>query len=162
MFEASLALIEDCGLAFLHVFPYSARAGTPAARMPQLPMALRKVRAARLRARGNAVLRLLPRPVCRAAASACWSNVPAVAMARASPEIELDGGAPGEILPVEILGRRAGRPDRSIGRMSEKTGWLGRLAAGLKRTSSRLGEGITGIFTKRRLDKRRWANSRTC
>jgi fused signal recognition particle receptor len=37
--------------------------------------------------------------------------------------------------------------------MSEKTGWLGRLAAGLKRTSSRLGEGITGIFTKRRLDQ---------
>src|SRR5262249_4589886 len=36
---------------------------------------------------------------------------------------------------------------------SERTGWLGRLAAGLKRTSSRLGEGITGIFAKRRLDK---------
>jgi fused signal recognition particle receptor len=36
--------------------------------------------------------------------------------------------------------------------MSERTGWLGRLAAGLKRTSSRLGEGITGIFAKRRLD----------
>ncbi|MEA2781011.1 MAG: fused signal recognition particle receptor [Rhodospirillaceae bacterium] len=37
--------------------------------------------------------------------------------------------------------------------MSEKKGWLGRLAAGLKRSSSRLGEGITGIFTKRRLDR---------
>src|SRR5215475_2665115 len=37
--------------------------------------------------------------------------------------------------------------------MNEKRGWLGRLAAGLKRTSSRLSEGIAGIFTKRRLDK---------
>ncbi len=37
--------------------------------------------------------------------------------------------------------------------MTEKRGWLGRLAAGLKRTSSRLSEGIAGIFVKRRLDK---------
>jgi threonylcarbamoyladenosine tRNA methylthiotransferase MtaB len=43
-------LIDDCGLAFCHVFPYSARPSTPAARMPQLPKALRKARAARLRA----------------------------------------------------------------------------------------------------------------
>jgi threonylcarbamoyladenosine tRNA methylthiotransferase MtaB len=56
MFARSLALIEECGLAFLHVFPYSARAGTPAARMPQLPGALRKERAARLRAAGKAAL----------------------------------------------------------------------------------------------------------
>ena len=53
MFENTLALVEDCGLTFLHVFPYSARAGTPAARMPQLPMAERKARAARLRALGE-------------------------------------------------------------------------------------------------------------
>jgi threonylcarbamoyladenosine tRNA methylthiotransferase MtaB len=52
MFENSLRLVEDCGLTYLHVFPYSARKGTPAARMPQLPMAVRKERAARLRAAG--------------------------------------------------------------------------------------------------------------
>jgi threonylcarbamoyladenosine tRNA methylthiotransferase MtaB len=51
--RASLSLIEECGLTFLHVFPYSARKGTPAARMPQLPMALRRERAAELRARGE-------------------------------------------------------------------------------------------------------------
>ena len=56
MFENSLRLIEDCGLSFLHVFPFSARNGTPAARMPQLPMTLRKERAARLRAAGEAAL----------------------------------------------------------------------------------------------------------
>jgi threonylcarbamoyladenosine tRNA methylthiotransferase MtaB len=54
MFENSLALIEDCGLTWLHVFPYSARKGTPAARMPQVPKAVRKERAARLRAAGEA------------------------------------------------------------------------------------------------------------
>ncbi|HSR71935.1 MAG TPA: tRNA (N(6)-L-threonylcarbamoyladenosine(37)-C(2))-methylthiotransferase MtaB, partial [Kiloniellales bacterium] len=49
-------LVEDCGLTYLHVFPYSARPGTPAARMPQLPVALRRERAARLRARGEDAL----------------------------------------------------------------------------------------------------------
>ncbi len=56
MFENSLKLVGDCGLTYLHVFPYSARKGTPAAKMPQVPMALRKERAARLRAAGNAAL----------------------------------------------------------------------------------------------------------
>ena len=56
MFDNSLRLVEDCGLSFLHVFPFSARAGTPAARMPQLPGSLGKARAARLRAAGAAAL----------------------------------------------------------------------------------------------------------
>lgn len=54
MFANTLALIEDCGLTYLHVFPYSARAGTPAARMPQLAKAVRRDRAARLRRAGEA------------------------------------------------------------------------------------------------------------
>jgi len=54
MFENSLRLIEDCGLTWLHVFPYSARKGTPAARMPQVLKVIRKERAARLRAAGEA------------------------------------------------------------------------------------------------------------
>jgi threonylcarbamoyladenosine tRNA methylthiotransferase MtaB len=56
MFEASLRLVDDCGLTFLHVFPFSPRPGTPAARMPQLARAIVKRRAARLRQRGEAVL----------------------------------------------------------------------------------------------------------
>ncbi len=56
MFENSLALIEDCGLTQLHVFPFSPRPGTPAARMPQVPRAVVKARAARLRARGERAL----------------------------------------------------------------------------------------------------------
>lgn len=57
MFGRSLALVEDCGIAFLHVFPYSARAGTPAARMPQVAAGEIRDRAARLREAGAAALR---------------------------------------------------------------------------------------------------------
>jgi threonylcarbamoyladenosine tRNA methylthiotransferase MtaB len=56
MFGQSLRLVEDCGLTFLHVFPYSPRKGTPAARMPQVKGAEIKDRAARLRAAGDAAL----------------------------------------------------------------------------------------------------------
>lgn len=53
MFENSLKLVEECGLTWLHVFPFSPRIGTPAARMPQLERALVKQRAAKLRALGQ-------------------------------------------------------------------------------------------------------------
>lgn len=53
MFENSLGIIEACGLTYLHVFPFSPRPGTPAARMPQLDKALVKARAAALRAVGD-------------------------------------------------------------------------------------------------------------
>ncbi|MEH6720726.1 MAG: tRNA (N(6)-L-threonylcarbamoyladenosine(37)-C(2))-methylthiotransferase MtaB [Aurantimonas endophytica] len=56
MFQNTLALVEDCGLTHLHVFPFSPREGTPAARMPQLPRPVIKERAARLRAKGDAAL----------------------------------------------------------------------------------------------------------
>jgi threonylcarbamoyladenosine tRNA methylthiotransferase MtaB len=56
MFENSLTLVDDAGLSFLHVFPYSARKGTPAARMPQLDGKAIRDRAARLRAKGEAVM----------------------------------------------------------------------------------------------------------
>jgi threonylcarbamoyladenosine tRNA methylthiotransferase MtaB len=52
MFENTLALVDEAGLSVLHVFPFSARGATPAARMPQLPKVLVKGRAARLRAKG--------------------------------------------------------------------------------------------------------------
>lgn len=51
-FAQTLDLVEEAGLTFLHVFPYSERPGTPAARMPQLPKAVRRERAARLREAG--------------------------------------------------------------------------------------------------------------
>ena len=54
MFAGSLALVDDAGLSSLHVFPYSARPGTPAAQMPQQSRITVKERAARLRAKGEA------------------------------------------------------------------------------------------------------------
>ena len=53
MFANSLKLVDECGLTWLHVFPYSSRPGTPAARMPQVDGATVRERAARLRAAGN-------------------------------------------------------------------------------------------------------------
>ncbi len=56
MFTRSQDLVEACGLTFLHVFPYSPRPGTPAARMPQVAPDIIRQRAKRLRAAGAAAL----------------------------------------------------------------------------------------------------------
>ena len=56
MFQNSLALVDDAGLTNLHVFPFSPRKGTPAARMPQLGREAAKERGARLRAKGDLAL----------------------------------------------------------------------------------------------------------
>src|SRR5690606_16400128 len=55
-FENTLRLVEECGLTYLHVFPFSPRKGTPAARMPQVDRKEVKERAARLRSLGSKVL----------------------------------------------------------------------------------------------------------
>ncbi|MBP1806160.1 tRNA (N(6)-L-threonylcarbamoyladenosine(37)-C(2))-methylthiotransferase MtaB [Rubellimicrobium aerolatum] len=57
MFDGSLRLVEDCGLTWLHVFPFSPRKGTPAAKMPAVPGPVIRERAARLRAAGEAATR---------------------------------------------------------------------------------------------------------
>lgn len=57
MFENTIEIVETCDLTYLHVFPFSPRAGTPAAKMPQLPRGVVKHRAARLRAAGKERLR---------------------------------------------------------------------------------------------------------
>jgi threonylcarbamoyladenosine tRNA methylthiotransferase MtaB len=57
MFQDSLAIIDDCDLTYLHVFPYSEREGTPAAKMPSIPLSIRKERAKILRTRGEQKVR---------------------------------------------------------------------------------------------------------
>jgi threonylcarbamoyladenosine tRNA methylthiotransferase MtaB len=59
MFENTLAIIDDCDLTHLHVFPYSERGDTPAAKMPAVPKQVRRERAARLRAAGEVRLSAL-------------------------------------------------------------------------------------------------------
>ena len=73
MFARSLDLIDACGLTQLHVFPFSPRPGTPAARMPQVDRTIIKERARRLREKGETALRHhLDREI--GAAAACSPN----------------------------------------------------------------------------------------
>jgi len=57
MFQNSLSLVDDCGLTFLHVFPFSPREGTPAARMPQVHGTVIAERARALRDKGATALK---------------------------------------------------------------------------------------------------------
>jgi threonylcarbamoyladenosine tRNA methylthiotransferase MtaB len=104
MFQRSLDLVEEAGLAFLHVFPFSPRPGTPAARMPQLPRAMVKDRAAALRAAGDAALsRHLDRQVGRTLTGLV--ERPGTARAEDFTEIAFHGdGAPGQVLPMTVTG----------------------------------------------------------
>ncbi|WP_374472072.1 tRNA (N(6)-L-threonylcarbamoyladenosine(37)-C(2))-methylthiotransferase MtaB [Phenylobacterium sp.] len=104
MFENTLALVEQAGLAFLHVFPFSPRPGTPAARMPQLARPVVKERAARLRAAGEAGLgRHLARQVGRTLSGLV--ERPGVARAEDFTEIAFTGEAPvGAVVALEVTG----------------------------------------------------------
>jgi threonylcarbamoyladenosine tRNA methylthiotransferase MtaB len=110
-FANTLAFVEAAGLAYLHVFPYSPRPGTPAARMPPVPGDVVKDRAARLRAAGDAALiRHLERQVGRRAEAL----VERAGRARAADftEIAFDGEAPvGAVVEFTITGHdgRRGR-----------------------------------------------------
>jgi threonylcarbamoyladenosine tRNA methylthiotransferase MtaB len=108
MFENSLALVDDCGLAFLHVFPFSIRTGTPAARMPQVPVPLRKARAARLRAVGAAALAgfLASR---RGGLEKVLVERPGRGHGESFAEVEVDAGRPGEIVVARIVAERHSR-----------------------------------------------------
>ncbi|MBR0940119.1 threonylcarbamoyladenosine tRNA methylthiotransferase MtaB [Bradyrhizobium japonicum] len=95
MFSRSLDLVEECGLTFLHVFPYSPRPGTPAARMPQVAGGAIKERAKRLRAAGEVALRRRLQ-----------------AEAGATRDVLIESGSQGRTehyLPVAIAGERIGR-----------------------------------------------------
>jgi threonylcarbamoyladenosine tRNA methylthiotransferase MtaB len=106
MFENTLRLVDEAGLDQLHVFPYSSRPGTPAARMPQMPVALRKARAASLRTRGEARL--------RAALDATIGTTVSVLVERGGEgrsehylPVRLEGAAaaPGEIVSASAIRR---------------------------------------------------------
>ncbi|WP_127597858.1 tRNA (N(6)-L-threonylcarbamoyladenosine(37)-C(2))-methylthiotransferase MtaB [Nitratireductor alexandrii] len=103
MFDNSLKIVAECGLTHLHVFPFSPREGTPAARMPQLDRRTVKDRAARLRAAGETAYR---------------AHLDSLVGSTQKLLIERDGigrtegfalaaiaaGAPGAIVPARITG----------------------------------------------------------
>ncbi len=103
MFQRSLDLIEDCGLTFLHVFPYSKRPGTPAARMPQLDGRVIRERAARLRAAGEAALaRRLAAEV--GATRAVLIESPTQGRTEHFVPVAIEGDVPGEVRAMTIRG----------------------------------------------------------
>ncbi|MGF1501042.1 MAG: tRNA (N(6)-L-threonylcarbamoyladenosine(37)-C(2))-methylthiotransferase MtaB [Paracoccaceae bacterium] len=104
MFENSLRLVAECGLTWLHVFPFSPRNGTPAARMPQLPRAVVKERAARLRAAGDARLGAFLRAR-HGAELALLVETPRLARAPDFTEATLDADQPsGALVRARITG----------------------------------------------------------
>jgi threonylcarbamoyladenosine tRNA methylthiotransferase MtaB len=103
-FAETVAAVDRLGLAYLHVFPYSARAGTPAARMPQVAKPVRKARAARLRAAGEAALaRFLDGRI--GATAAVLVEEPGRGRSEHYAEVEVDGGRPGAVVAVRVTGR---------------------------------------------------------
>ncbi|SDE58905.1 tRNA (N(6)-L-threonylcarbamoyladenosine(37)-C(2))-methylthiotransferase MtaB [Rhodobacter capsulatus] len=109
MFENSLRLVEDCGLTFLHVFPYSARKGTPAARMPRVAGPLIKERAARLRAAGEgALLRHLQAEVGQL--RQVLTEGPRLGRTEYFTEVSFDRDMPeGTVMPLRISGHDGAR-----------------------------------------------------
>jgi threonylcarbamoyladenosine tRNA methylthiotransferase MtaB len=112
MFTRSLDLVEACGLTFLHVFPYSARPGTPAARMPQLPGTIIKERARRLRARGEAALQ---RRLASEIGATRQVLIESASQGRTEHflPVAISGEAPGTVRSVMIAGQDGARLDAS-------------------------------------------------
>jgi threonylcarbamoyladenosine tRNA methylthiotransferase MtaB len=103
-FENTLAFVEEAGLSYLHVFPFSPRTGAPAARMPQHPAELIRARARRLRAAGDAALR---RHLDRQIGRSVSALVEASGRARAPDftEIVFEGEAPvGSVVAGTVAG----------------------------------------------------------
>ena len=102
MFDNSLRLIADCGLTFLHVFPFSPRKGTPAARMPQLDRALIKQRAARLRTAGESALKAtLAGEIGKT--RAVLVEKPGFGRTEHFIPVAIDIGQPGDIMAAQIV-----------------------------------------------------------
>jgi len=103
-FDNTLRLVDEAGLAFLHVFPYSPRPGTPAARMPQVSRAVVKARAERLRAAGDTALaRHLDRQVGRQVSALV--EKPGSARAADYTEVAFEGdAASGRLISGRIVG----------------------------------------------------------
>lgn len=107
MFENTLRIVDEAGLTYLHVFPYSARPGTPAARMPQVDRHVARQRAKRLREAGD-----------RRFAAHCESRIGEIESVLVERDnigrteqfvpVSIAGHAPGEIVAVRITGHSGG------------------------------------------------------
>jgi len=101
MFENTLKLVDEAGLTALHVFPFSARKGTPAAKMPQVPRALAKERAGRLRAKGEAAMAARLAALVGSRQDVLIEK-PGLGRTACFAPVHLAGGAPGAMARVAI------------------------------------------------------------
>jgi threonylcarbamoyladenosine tRNA methylthiotransferase MtaB len=108
MFARSQDLVDECDLTFLHVFPYSSRPGTPAARMPQLSGGQVKERARRLRATGEAALQ---RRLISEIGSTRQVLIEGVRQGRTEHflPVAISGETPGAVLTLKITGHNGAR-----------------------------------------------------
>jgi threonylcarbamoyladenosine tRNA methylthiotransferase MtaB len=108
MFARSMDMVEECGLTFLHVFPYSPRPGTPAARMPQVRDEAIKERARRLRATGEAALQ---RRLVAEVGSTRQVLIESPTQGRTEHfiPVAIAGEVPGEVRALMISGNDGGR-----------------------------------------------------
>jgi threonylcarbamoyladenosine tRNA methylthiotransferase MtaB len=104
MFQNTCALVEDAGLTFLHVFPYSIRPGTPAAKMPQVDKAVIKARATRLRDVGKAALARQLQAFVGSTADVLVEQEREGRGAHYAPVRLNRAGVPGELLSARIVG----------------------------------------------------------
>ncbi|MDA0998649.1 MAG: tRNA (N(6)-L-threonylcarbamoyladenosine(37)-C(2))-methylthiotransferase MtaB [Proteobacteria bacterium] len=103
MFERTLASVDELGLTHLHVFPYSERDGTPAARMPALTPSVRKARAAKLRATGERALeRFLKTRIGGTAQVLIEQN--GVGLSEHYASVRIAGAKPGDLVSATITG----------------------------------------------------------
>jgi threonylcarbamoyladenosine tRNA methylthiotransferase MtaB len=109
MFENSMRLVDECGLTFLHVFPYSKRPGTPAAKMPQVDGAAIKERAKRLREAGEARLSAFVEGLAGSEQEVLFETATRGRTRQYVP-VNVDGGAvePGSMARVRITRADAG------------------------------------------------------
>ncbi|MDQ2632104.1 MAG: tRNA (N(6)-L-threonylcarbamoyladenosine(37)-C(2))-methylthiotransferase MtaB [Pseudomonadota bacterium] len=108
MFENSLSIVEECGLTHLHVFPFSPREGTPAARMPQLRRETVRERAARLRAVGEKAYGKHLASLTGTAQSVLIERE-GLGRTQGFTLTALDAGPPGEIVEAIVTGHDGGR-----------------------------------------------------
>jgi threonylcarbamoyladenosine tRNA methylthiotransferase MtaB len=107
-FEESMSLVDDIGLAFLHVFPYSPRPQTPAAKMPQVDKVIVKERAAKLRGKGElALARFLDAQI--GTSQRVLIERPGLGRLDSFAEIRVEGTFAGQTVNAAVTGRHGGQ-----------------------------------------------------
>jgi threonylcarbamoyladenosine tRNA methylthiotransferase MtaB len=104
LFRDTLDFVTEAELPFLHVFPYSERPGTPAARMPAVPVAVRRERAARLRAAGKGATRRFLEAQIGRTVSLLTESADAGHSQHFAPVRLVRAAAPGRLMDARVVG----------------------------------------------------------